>query len=136
MSNTKFTSERPSTEIVFSAIRPRYYFPDYIDPRQYRYVSRYKNYRRIKDNEENSIFLESINQDTISESDSDLYITVDNTNSNRLDAISYKYYGYSTYWWVIALANNIIDPFKIPYGTVLRIPPLSSLYENGGVLSI
>ena len=80
--------------------------------------------------------MESINQDTVSESNSDLYITVDNTNSNRLDTISYIYYGYSTYWWVIALANNIIDPFKVPYGTVLRIPPLSSLYENGGVLSI
>lgn len=136
MANASFTSERSSTEIRFSAIRPRYYFPNYLEPRQYSYVSRYKNYRRIKDSEENSIFLESINQDTIEENDSDLYITVDNISTNRLDILAYNYYGYSTYWWVIALANNIIDPFDIPLGTVLRIPPLSSLYVNGGVLSV
>lgn len=136
MAKSKFTSERPSTEIRFSVIRPRYYFPTYLEPRQYNYVSRYKNYRRIKDVEENSIFLETINQDTVEETDSDTYITVDNINANRLDIIAYNNYGYSTYWWIIALANNIIDPFDIPLGTVLRIPPLTSLYNNGGVLSI
>ncbi len=136
MSNKQFTYEISSTETRFSAIRPRYYFPNYLDPRQYKYVSRYMKYRRIKDTDENSIFLETINQDTIENNDSDLYITVDNINMNRLDIISYNYYGYSTYWWVIALANNIIDPFDIPLGTVLRIPPLSSLYSNGGILSI
>lgn len=135
MSRKKFTYERSSTEIRFSAIRPRYYFPTYLEPRQYGYVSRYMKYRRIKDNDENSIFLESINQDTVQESESDTYITVDNINANRLDIIAYNNYGYSTYWWVIALANNIIDPFNIPLGTVLRIPPLSSMYVDGGVLS-
>ena len=134
MSN--FTYERNSTEIAFSAIRPRYYFVDYLSPEKYKYVSRYQKYRRIKDNNKNDIYLESINQDTIAKNDSDIYITINNTDIIRLDIIAYKYYGYSTYWWVIALANKIIDPFDIPLGTVLRIPPLSSMYANGGVLDV
>ena len=35
----------------------------------------------------------------------------------------------------IALANEILDPFDVPVGTYLRIPPLVSLYNTGGVLS-
>lgn len=40
----------------------------------------------------------------------------------RLDAISYRYYGDEDYWWIIALANRISDPFVIPAGRRLRIP--------------
>lgn len=125
----------PVSPFYLTEIRARYYFPDYIEPRDYRSVSRYSQYRRIKDNDENKIFLESINQDKIEEKDSDKYITVDSTNNNRLDIISYNNYGFSTYWWVLAIANNIIDPFDIPLGTIIRIPPLSSLYLEGGILN-
>lgn len=40
----------------------------------------------------------------------------------RLDTLAYVYYGDSDYWWIIALANRIIDPFSISPGDKLRIP--------------
>lgn len=44
---------------------------------------------------------------------------------NRLDNISYKYYGTPELFWVIMYVNNIINPFDIKEGTALRILPLS-----------
>ena len=44
---------------------------------------------------------------------------------NRPDAISYKFYGNSKYWWLIALRNNIINPFyDFHLGKKLLIPDL------------
>ena len=40
----------------------------------------------------------------------------------RLDTLAFKYFGDEEYWWVIALANRILDPFSITVGTRLRIP--------------
>lgn len=40
----------------------------------------------------------------------------------RLDVLAHKYYGDEDYWWVIALANRIMDPFMMVPGTRLRIP--------------
>ncbi len=40
----------------------------------------------------------------------------------RLDTIAHRYYGDSDYWWVIALANRIQDPFSLTVGQRLRIP--------------
>lgn len=40
----------------------------------------------------------------------------------RLEVISHRYYGDEDYWWVIALANRIMDPFSIAAGRRLRIP--------------
>ena len=57
----------------------------------------------------------------------DIYYTVDNNTENRLDKISYMYYGNSNYWWAIAHANSLFDSFKVPRGMVLRIPSFSSI---------
>lgn len=44
---------------------------------------------------------------------------------NRPDSISHKVYGNSKYWWIIALRNNINDPFYEFYkGKELKIPDL------------
>ena len=52
---------------------------------------------------------------------SDIYIVTQ--DGDRLDTISYQYYGDSSLWWVIASANNIHDPsFAVADGTVLRLP--------------
>lgn len=40
----------------------------------------------------------------------------------RLDVIAHRYYGDEEYWWVIALANRIMDPFALEVGRKLRIP--------------
>lgn len=108
---------------------------EYKRPRLYTNSCRYKNLRRIQDEDTKKVFHESWNQNTVGFSDSDAYFTVTSAEENRLDIIANNYYGTAKYWWVIALANYIIDPFDIPIGTQLRIPPLISLYEVGGVLS-
>lgn len=63
---------------------------------------------------------------------SDTYYTVPPSKENRLDIISNDHYGIVSLWWVIALASDIRDPFKVPQGTVLRIPPLSTLFYIRG----
>lgn len=40
----------------------------------------------------------------------------------RLDVLAFRYYGDEDYWWVIALANRIMDPFALTAGQRLRIP--------------
>lgn len=40
----------------------------------------------------------------------------------RLDAIAHKYYGDPDYWWAIALANRIQDPFSLTVGARIRVP--------------
>lgn len=40
----------------------------------------------------------------------------------RLDIIAHRYYGDEEYWWIIALANRIMDPFSLTVGSRLRIP--------------
>lgn len=125
--NSGFTVTNLNTDVYMTGIRPEYSFPDYLSPRHYSYSSRYSNIRRIQDN--NEIFHETFNNYKIPESDSDQYITVNTAVENRLDIISCRYYKSPIMWWVIAIANNIIDPFsEVPIGTVLRIPALTSIY--------
>lgn len=40
----------------------------------------------------------------------------------RLDTLASLYLGDPDYWWVVALANRIIDPFMLTVGVTLRIP--------------
>ena len=45
------------------------------------------------------------------------------TEADRLDTLSRRYLGSTSLWWQIMDLNpEILDPFNIPYGTVLRIP--------------
>lgn len=42
---------------------------------------------------------------------------------DRPDTVAFKTLGSSTYWWRIMDFNpEVIDPFNIPVGSVLRIP--------------
>ena len=41
---------------------------------------------------------------------------------DRFDTLAYKYYGDSTYWWIIAKANGIRGKLGLKPGTPLRIP--------------
>lgn len=66
----------------------------------------------------------------INKSDGDVYLYI--TSSMRLDQLANEYYGDPKLWWVIAQANNLKNPlieFKI--GTMIRIPSLSTLIQNG-----
>lgn len=107
---------------------------EYLQPREYKDVSRYKRVRTIQDKDTAKVYHETMNQYTVDKAEHESTYIVGVETENRLDLISYRCYSTSKYWWVIALANYIIDPFDVPYGTVLRIPPLTQLYNNGGVL--
>ena len=122
------------TPTYLNEIRDQYSFVQYDDPRLYRYVSRYAPYRQIVGSD-NQKFLETFNNTEIEVSNQDTYYEVTTRTENRLDMIAAEKYGFSTYWWIIAHANGIIDPFNIPNGTVLRIPPIKSLYTSTGVMS-
>lgn len=105
----------------------------YAKPRKYVKISRYGIYRQIIDNN-NNMYHETFNQTTVDESPSDKYHEVQKEEENRLDIISYKYYGSADYYWVIALANNMIDPFIVKVGDILRIPNFYSLTNYNGAL--
>lgn len=42
--------------------------------------------------------------------------------SERLDVISWRYYGDSKLWWAIAAASSIGWGLQAPPGTIIRIP--------------
>ena len=66
-------------------------------------------------------YLESTIYPIIKSTNEDVYVI--STQSDRLDLLSTKYYGSPTYWWVIAVANNLNDAsLSIPVGKQLRIP--------------
>jgi hypothetical protein len=53
--------------------------------------------------------------------DDDLYVATE--LGDRLDTLAYDFYEDSTYWWIIASANNIHGAkFAFEPGTILRIP--------------
>ena len=56
------------------------------------------------------------------EDETDLFHTVTDADSKRIDLIAWKYYRDVSLWWVIAEFNNIFNPLEIPTGTTLRIP--------------
>ena len=72
----------------------------------------------------------------IVESDGDIIYTITDKTKNRLDVIASMYYRNPQYWWIIAIANDIIDPLtELKIGTTIRIPPLLSIYETGSIFS-
>lgn len=56
--------------------------------------------------------------------------TVTAADEFRVDLISYRFYGTVEYWWIILLANDVIDPFSIKQNTILRIPDQGVILSN------
>lgn len=61
-------------------------------------------------------------------SSDDIYHVVTQTQDGRLDIIAQMYYNDASLWWMIAVANNMVDPFIVPAGVTLRVPSLNSYY--------
>ena len=78
----------------------------------------------------------------------DMYIILDRTGSmieempagedcqlgaeNRLDAISYKFYGTPALWWVLARVNDIADPLVgVEPNAMIRVPTKARLASEG-----
>lgn len=92
---------------------------------EYEKTSRYQVLRVIVD--ENQRYLETYNQVEIPETDEDTYHIVSFSEEGRLDIIANNYYNNPSYWWALAIANNMIDPFDFKKGIMIRIPPMSSI---------
>ena len=103
------------------------------DPIQFNYESRYKTYYRIINLDNNDAIFESPNKFNLSQT-INTYHVVESVEEGRLDLISQTYYKDPQYFWVIAMANNIIDPLTVIQGTILKIPDLNSLYFKGSPL--
>ena len=97
---------------------------EYLKPINYTNNSRYKNLRTLYDENRKVIVHETWKPMYVKEESSDTFYTVTLETENRLDMIANSYYDSPRYWWVIALANNIDDPFDVPSGTLLRIPSI------------
>ena len=114
--------------------RKIYAEPEYYTPRKYDNLSRYDATERLLDSKNGVYYHKTFKEVEIPLSSGDTFVTVDVKSENRLDVIANEVYGYAPYWWIIAFANNIIDPFNVPIGTVLRCPPLMSIYGERSVL--
>lgn len=74
-------------------------------------------------------------EDMLIESDDYVTYIVTEADQNRLDLIARKFYSSPTLYWIIGYFNDIKDPFNVPVGTELKIPPISALYKSGGILA-
>lgn len=67
--------------------------------------------------------------------DTDVFITIDETNVGRLDLIAFDAYGDPDLWWAIALANRIdLIPSDVYMNRRIRIPDkgfIDSLISKG-----
>jgi len=83
-------------------------------------ASRFKNIETQKLKDGRRVYRTKI-YPNIPKSDKDIYIVTQ--TGDRLDSLSNQFYGNSSYWWIIASANNIHDAtFALADGTTLRIP--------------
>lgn len=105
----------------------------YPDQAQGYSVSRYHRLNRIKDDTGDE-YVESYEPIEFPENSDDQYHLVTPGEENRLDLISYKFYGTALLYWVIAEASGIEDPFNVPAGSTVRVPSRQSLYGLKGVL--
>lgn len=84
-------------------------------------MSRYSNIQTIR-NSEGKRFYPSIKYPNIPLSEGDAYILCNSTD--RYDKLAHDYYGDSSLWWIIAIANGASpqDTIFPPLGVYVRIP--------------
>lgn len=104
----------------------------YGKPRIYEHSSRYGKYRQLVEDE--NTWLETVNQVVIPKTDDDIYHIVTKQQAYRPDIIANIYYNDASLYWAILMANEIVDPFILDAGTIIRVPAFISLYTNDGVL--
>lgn len=75
---------------------------------------------KIKKRFDGKRFYSTVNLPVIPVSDNDIYITAH--ADTKLDVLAYEYYKNSSYWWLIARANNIGFGYSVPAGKQIRIP--------------
>lgn len=84
-------------------------------------ANRYQYSETLTTKDTKKKYLESTIYPKIKATNEDIYII--STQSDRLDLLASRYYGNPTYWWIIAVANNLNDAsLSIEVGKQLRIP--------------
>ena len=99
-------------------------------------LSRYRTYKRIINEVHQPLQLKLVNGITREKTYLGTYHTVTLREENRLDIIANEEYGDQKLYWVIAMANNIIDPFNVKQGTVLKIPQIATVSMKGGYFDV
>tara|TARA_B100000287_G_C20042029_1_gene546829 strand:- start:115 stop:426 length:312 start_codon:yes stop_codon:yes gene_type:complete len=85
-------------------------------------ADRYLRIRKMIDRETNNRAYTSTLYPAINPKSSDI-VTVVKVGAQRLDILSYRFYGSPDLWWIISQANNLSgDTMVVPPGTKLRIP--------------
>ena len=93
-------------------------------------------YSTDTDTEEGKAIVFGLLQDVIVPDATDIVYKVPTGALFRLDLIATTFYGVPDLWWVIARANNLLDPFVGPaLGQEIRIPAKSRLAAEG-ILSV
>ena len=83
-------------------------------------MSRYQTIPKIKTNDGKTIYRQTYYPE-IEVKEDDIYIITSYTD--RLDLISYDFWGDESLWWAVAMINNLeCDSFFPPIGIQLRIP--------------
>ena len=111
---------------------------DYTVCRDFDHISRYKGLRQVVHNPSDPatrfITLETVN--SLVSHASYRYYVVPVAEENRLDLISYKFYGSPNYSWVIAYMNNIEDGYTVYEGQKVKIlDSFSDLFAKGEILA-
>lgn len=81
-------------------------------------LSRYRNLNTIDDKK----YYESSEFPTKEQLEGISTIQIVISQFDRLDNLAYTHLGDGSYWWVIAMMNNIEWPFKFEEGQILEIP--------------
>jgi hypothetical protein len=96
-------------------------------------MNRYQNIPIIKNSTGTRYYRDS-KYPRIPLSVNDIYVIT--TIGDRFDLLAQQYYGDSSLWWIISIANENLpqNSLYIPVGTQLRIPPnpalVASSYNN------
>lgn len=104
-----------------------------ITNKRLRNTSPIKMFNILRDLKDNEMFVNIFRSYNINEStfnNERLYETHQVTSTDWLDNISYEYYETDALWWVIAMTNNIVNPFEgINEGDSLRILKYQYVYK-------
>lgn len=95
-------------------------------------TSRYYFTKYIRDENYNTIF-DLFGTSKIISTTGKFHV-VEESEKNRLDKISVRYYETPRYYWLIALANDMIDPFIVVPGTTLSIPSMTDFMNTNLVI--
>ena len=87
-------------------------------------VSRYDKFIKVRNDPTDYYRLETFPSITSDELDNIPHNVVTWKETDRMDALASDLLGDSTYWWVICLMNDLVNPFSYDLlpGTLLKIP--------------